>query len=169
LRSCLSDAVQHGGLERLAGRLAAPEDELERREEPLAFGDRDVHHVLQALGRGARRAAQQDGVAEDRHPVLAVHAEMADPQALVGLGEQLVQHRAAPLRHLQVEGAGEVHGADLARPAEIQAVIAPFARRLDGHLGVVAAVELPVVGGDDLLHDVEGVAGGAVRAVGDAQ
>ena len=100
-------------------------------------------------------------MAEQRHPVIAVHAEMADPKALVRACQQLVKRGAARSGHFQIEGAGEMHGRDLVRPAEIQAVIAPFPWRLGRHLGFGLAVEHPFVGGDDLLHDVERVGGGA--------
>ena len=43
---------------------------------------------------------------------------------------------------------------------KIQAVIAPFAGCLGGHFRLAAAVEGPFVGGDDLLHHVEGIGGG---------
>src|SRR5262249_39175587 len=55
----LAYAFQHRRCQRILRRLAAPQDELEGRKEPLALGDGDVHHVLQALGRCARSTAQQ--------------------------------------------------------------------------------------------------------------
>src|SRR6202042_246848 len=98
-------------------------------------------HVLQALGRGAGCAAQQDRVAEYRDAVLALQAEMADPQPLICQRQQLVQRGAALLRDLQIERAGEVHRADLVRPGEPEAVIAPATWCLCRHLRIAAPVE----------------------------
>ncbi len=48
----------------------------------------------QAFGRGRGCPAQQHGVAEHRHALLAFQAEMADPQLLVGQRQQFEQLRA---------------------------------------------------------------------------
>jgi len=53
-----------------------------KREEPLAFGDRDIDQILDLLDAGADRAAQQHALAEGRRLVVG-QIEMADPEALV--------------------------------------------------------------------------------------
>ncbi len=46
------------------------------------------------------------------------------------------------------------------RPTEVEAIIAPLAGRFGGHFRIGPAIKHPVVGGHDLLHDVERIRGG---------
>src|SRR5215469_1121759 len=65
-RSGFADWIDHRRRHRLVGRLAAPHDELERRVEALAFGDRDVDDILDLLAAQRGEPAQQHRIAEGR-------------------------------------------------------------------------------------------------------
>src|ERR1700735_2546068 len=72
----LPHAVQHCGRERLGRRFAAPQDELEGGEEPLALGQCDIDQVFKALRRCSPGPTQQDRMAVDRHAIVAFETEM---------------------------------------------------------------------------------------------
>jgi hypothetical protein len=99
-------------------------------------------------------------MAEQRHAVILIHAEMADPKPFISTGQQFVERGAALFRHFEIERAGKMHCGYFMRPAEIEAVIAPFSGRFRRHLGIRTAVEHPFICGDDLLHHIERVGGG---------
>src|SRR3546814_4926913 len=58
VRSGFADALEHGGGDGIFRRAAAPDEELEGREEALAFRQADFHQVLDLLGGGTESAAQ---------------------------------------------------------------------------------------------------------------
>src|SRR5216684_56849 len=89
--SGLADRLDHRRRHRLLGRLAAPDHELEGRVEALAFGEGDVDEVLDLLGARHADAAQQHGVAEGGRGLAGGEVEMAEPQALIGERQQLVE------------------------------------------------------------------------------
>src|SRR5579885_766628 len=162
-RSRFADRIDHRGGHRLLGVLAAPEDELKGGVEALALIEGDVDQILDLLDAGAKRAAQQHGVAKGRGVVVGGEIEMAEPELLVDEGEQLVDGAAPPLRHLHVEAAGEMERADLLLPDEIEAVVAPAALDLDDHLLIAGAVMRPFIRENDLLDEIDGVGCGRRR------
>ena len=82
---------------------------------------------------------------------------MADPQALVDPGQQVVDRGARLGRRLGVQAAAELQRARLLLPDEEQAVIGPAAADLDQDLVVRRALERPVVGDHQLLDQIERV------------
>ena len=93
----------HGDAKRLLRRLAAPGDELERRVEPLAGGDRGAHHVVDL--RRARRARRRRGSGRSGSPSASARARARRRRSSSGRwrGHRRVQRRrpaapAAPCR-----------------------------------------------------------------------
>src|SRR6185437_6026207 len=138
-RSRLADRLDHRRGDRLLGRLAAPDDELERRIEALAFGERDINQILDLLDASAVAAAQQHALAE-RGTLIVSEIEMADPQPLVHHRQQLMRGRTAAARHLEFEAAGILQGVDRRFPYEMQAIGTPATNDLDHHFIVARAV-----------------------------
>src|SRR6516164_11026100 len=83
---------------------------------------------------------------------------MSQPQLFVGECEKLVDRAAAALWYLHVEAARKVHRADLLLPHEVQPVIAPAAGDLDHQLLLAGPVVRPIIGDDDLFHEIDRVA-----------
>src|SRR5712691_5750165 len=83
-QSGLADRLDHRRRHRLLGGLAAPDHQLERRVEALAFGQRDIDQILDLLGAGGADPAQQYRVAERRRGVARREIEMPEPQPFVG-------------------------------------------------------------------------------------
>src|SRR5947207_10729351 len=104
---CLTHRVDACGVECLARLLAAPDHELEGREEALALGERHVDQVLDLLDRDAARAAQGHRVAEHRHAVVRGEVKMPEPHALVGERHQLEHAGPAVCGDLEIQRAGE--------------------------------------------------------------
>src|SRR5438309_1850424 len=77
--SGLPDRLDHRGGHRLLRRLAAPDHQLERRVESLAFRERDVDELLDLLGARGGDPAQEDRVAERRRGVARGEIEMSEP------------------------------------------------------------------------------------------
>src|SRR3546814_1356957 len=84
----LADRTNHGRRNGFLWLFAAPDDELERRVEPLAFAERDVHHILDLFGRRTLGTPQQHGMTEDRQAVFRPEVEVAEPHLLVDHGQQ---------------------------------------------------------------------------------
>ena len=91
---------------------------------------------------------------------------MADPQLLVDQRDQRLHLGAAALRHLEVEGAGQMQRLDVVHPGEGDLVVGPLAGDQDGDLVVAGALERPVVARRQALDHVERIDPGFVR-VGD--
>src|SRR3546814_13766708 len=70
VRSGFADALEHGGGDGIFRRAATPDEELEGREEALAFRQADFHQVLDLLGGGTEPTAQQQRLAEPHHALL---------------------------------------------------------------------------------------------------
>jgi hypothetical protein len=64
---------------------------------------------------------------------------------------------AAALRHLEVEGAGEMQRLDVVEPGEGNLVVAPAAADQHGDLVVAGALERPIVECGDAFDDIERV------------
>ena len=89
---CVSNST---AVQRLAGRLAGPEHELERLIIPLAGVDRRLEqHLALTVGR-LRAPGEQERVAEHHYILGAPQIEMPDPQLLVDERDQL-QDLGAP-------------------------------------------------------------------------
>src|SRR5260370_4404321 len=95
--SGLADRLDHRGGHRLLGGLAAPDDQLERRVEALAFRQRDIDELLDLLEARRRDPAQQDRIAERRRGVARGEIAIAGPQPLIGERQKLVDGPATPL------------------------------------------------------------------------
>ena len=87
---------------------------------------------------------------------------MPDPELLVDGGDELQHVLAPPLRHLEVEGAGDVQRLHVLDPGEGDVVIGPAAGDRDGHLVGLGPVEDPVPQRSEPLDHVEGM----FRAIG---
>ena len=74
---------------------------------------------------------------------------------LVDQRDQLLHLVAAALRHLEVEGAGEMQRLDVVHPGERNLVVAPPAADQHGDLVVAGALERPVVDRGDAFDHVE--------------
>src|SRR5437879_9288648 len=97
-------------------------------------------------------------MAEGRRIFLGGEVKMPKPKLFVGESKKLIHGAAAALWHLHVVAAGEVQSTELLLPDEIHPVIAPVAGNLDDELLLAGAIMRPVVGDDDLLDKVDGVA-----------
>ena len=95
LRSGLADRLDHRRRDRLLRRLAAPDHELERRIEALAFRQGDIDQILNLLGAGGADPAQQYRMTKGRRVVFGREIEMPEPQLLVGQRQKLVKRRRA--------------------------------------------------------------------------
>src|ERR1700730_4636277 len=100
--------LEHGGVERLARRLAGPDHELERREITLAGVERGAEQRLALTARSLDTARRDQGVAVHDDAVLRPQVEVPDPHLLVDQRDQLLHLGAVALRHLELEGAGEM-------------------------------------------------------------
>src|SRR6266487_4537701 len=151
-------SVEHGGVERLARRLARPDDELEGGEVPLAGIERGREQRLALPARRLDAAGQHQRVAVHDQPVLNPQVEMPDPHLLVDQRDELLHLAAAALRHFELEGAGEMQRLDVEHPGIGNLIVAPFAGHQDGDLVLARALERPAVGRGHPLHDLERVA-----------
>src|SRR5260370_25092729 len=97
-------------------------------------------------------------MAEGRRIFLSGEVKMPKPKLLVGEGKKFVHGAAPALWHLHGEAAGEVQSTELLLPDKIHPVIAPVAGNLDDEFLLARAVMCPVVGDDDLLDKIDGVA-----------
>src|SRR5262249_45014877 len=152
--------VEHGGVERLARRLARPDHELEGGEVTLAGVERGCEQRLALPARGFDAAGKHQRVAIHDQSVLNPHVEMPDPHLLVDERDELLHLAAAALRHFELEGAGEMQRLDVEHPGIGDLVVAPFSRHQDGDLVLARALERPAVGGGHPLHDLERIAVG---------
>ena len=85
-----------------------------------------------------------------------VHRSKCPTQSLlVDQRDELLHFGAAALRHLELEGAGEMQRLDVVHPGEGDLVVGPLAAHQDGDLVVAGALERPVVGRGDPLDHVE--------------
>src|SRR4051812_46719173 len=75
----LARRLEHCGVQRLAGGLAGPDHELERREIALAAFESARQQRLALLARGLDPAREHQRVAEHHHAVLGPQVEVADP------------------------------------------------------------------------------------------
>src|SRR5262245_13621983 len=100
--------LEQGGVDRLAGAGARPYHELEGLVVAFAGVDGGIQQHLALPPRRLDATCQDERVAEHHHAVLAPPVEMAEPQLLVDVADQCQQLGMAPLRHLEVEGAGEM-------------------------------------------------------------
>jgi hypothetical protein len=82
-------ASTSAGVERVARLLVAPQHELERRVEPVAFGDRALDRELRHLQAEHALAAEHQPVAVKQHPAVRPDVEVAEPELLVDQREQL--------------------------------------------------------------------------------
>ncbi|GCC47900.1 hypothetical protein chiPu_0031990, partial [Chiloscyllium punctatum] len=130
----LALGIEHRRRHRLGGRLAGPHHELERRIVALAGVDRIDHHRLALRGGGGEAAGQHQRLAMHHHAGVGPQIEMADPQLFVDRGDQPLHLGAARLRHLHVEGAGEMQRLDLAHPGERELIVDPVSLGDDRHL-----------------------------------
>jgi hypothetical protein len=73
-----------------------------------------------------------------------------------------MDRQALGLRHAHVERAGEMQRRGVLAPSEKQPVVAPPSGDLDGKLVVACAFENPLVGGDDLFDEIDGIIGSSV-------
>src|SRR5436190_20968338 len=87
--SSLADRVDHRHGHRLFRRFAAPDHQLERRIEALAFREGDIDQILDLLGARGADAAQQYGVTERWGIIPGREIEMAEPHLFVGQCQQL--------------------------------------------------------------------------------
>ena len=82
---------------------------------------------------------------------------MPDPQLLVDQGDQGQDLGAPALRHLEVEGGGDVERLHVLDPGERHVVVGPAPGDGDGHLVGLGPVEDPVAQRREALDDVEGM------------
>src|SRR5262245_10809391 len=83
----LARSVERGGVERLARRLAGPNDKLESRKVALAGIERALEQRAALFARRLHAAGQNQRVTEHRHAVLGPEIEMTDPHLLVDKGD----------------------------------------------------------------------------------
>src|SRR3954467_2193916 len=84
---------------------------------------------------------------------------MTYPELLVDEPDELQHLLPAPVRNLEIEGAGDVHGLDVLDPGEGDVIVGPAARDRHRHLVGLGAVEDPIPKGGEPLHDIEGMFG----------
>src|SRR5262245_23483612 len=152
--------VEHGGVERLARRLARPDHELEGGEVALAGVECGREQRLALPARRFDAAGKHQRVAIHDQSVLNPQVEMPDPHLLVDERDELLHLAAAALRHFELEGAGEMQRLDVEHPGIGNLIVAPFSRHQDGDLVLACALERPAVGRGHPLHDLERVAMG---------
>src|SRR5262245_29837567 len=157
--------VEHGGVERLARRLARPDDELEGGEVALAGVECGCEQRLALPARRFDAAGKHQRVAIHDQSVLNPQVEMPDPHLLVDERDELLHLAAAALRHFELEGAGEMQRLDVEHPGIGDLIVAPFAGHQDGDLVLARALERPAVGRGYPLHDLERVALGLFDTV----
>ena len=110
--------VEHRHLDRVRCRLAAPHHHVEGGVEALALAGGDVDQFGNDLL--VQRPRHELGVTEHRQPFLGPEGEMAEPHALVEQRQQGIEVGTPFLGHPQVEGAGEVNGAEVLGIGEVQ-------------------------------------------------
>src|SRR5215475_1700568 len=149
--------LEHGGVERLARGLAGPDHELEGREVALAGVERGAQERFALPARGFDAAGQHQRVPVHDQPVLGPEVEMPDPHLLVDQRDQQLHLAVQALRHLELEGAGEMQRLDVEHPGVGDLVVRPLAGHQDGDFVLARALERPAVGAGHPLDDVEGV------------
>lgn len=154
---CPARDINHRGGHSFSGAFAAPNDELERGVEAFAFRQRDFDEVFQRFNARHATAVGEYRVAEQRHALLSVEIEMAEPHAVVQHREKIVNVVALGVGDFHIELTGELQRADFFLPDEEHAVVAPASGEFDDQLVIVGAIEQPFVRGYDLLEDVEGI------------
>src|ERR671919_521420 len=154
--SCLSLCFEHSGGERILGRFARPQHELEGLIIALASLERSPKQRLALAGMGVG-AGEQEPVAIEQKPVLAPQIEMAKPELLVDQRHQLIDFREPPLRDLEIESASEMQRLQIVAPVQRDVIVAPGAR--DGQREFVrgGALEAPGMNGGDVLDHIHWV------------
>ncbi len=94
----------------------------------LAGVERGAEQRLALLAGGFDAAGQHQRVAEHHDAFVGPEIEMADPQLLVDQRDQSLNFGAPALRHLEIEGAGQMQRLDVVHPGVGHLVVGPFAR-----------------------------------------
>src|SRR5215510_3736368 len=149
--------LEHGGVERLARRLSRPDHELERRKVALAGIERGGEQCLALPAGGFDAAGEHQRMAIHDQAVLDPEVEVSDPHLFVDQRDQLLHLAAAALRHLELEGAGEMQRLDVEHPGVGDLVVGPFAGHQNGDLVLARALERPAVGRGHPLDHFEGI------------
>src|SRR5581483_760914 len=160
-RSRLAGGLEHGRAERLARWLARPDHELEAGKIALAGFQRGLQQGLALRAGGRHAAAQHQGVAIHNDSVLRPKIEMADPELLVDQGNEELHFRAPPLRHLQIEHAGQVQSLDIGHPGEGNLVVRPAAARQNSDFVLAQPFESPIMPCGNAFHLLKRVAAAA--------
>src|SRR5262249_23874728 len=111
--SGLSLGLEHGGVERLARRLARPDHELKGGEIALACLERRAEQALTLAAAGLDDACQHLGVTVHDQAVRRPKIEVTDPHLLIDLRNQQLDFRSTALGHLELERTGEMQRLDI--------------------------------------------------------
>ncbi len=145
--------------------LACPDDKLERLIVALAGLEAGSQKGLALINVGDG-AIQHEAVAVHDQSFARPDIEVTEPKLLVDLGDQTVDLVQPRIGNLEVERAGDVQALEIRPPVEGNMVIRPGAG--DGHrqLVLVGALGRPVVGGGDLLDEIDWVSQATVSGFG---
>src|SRR5262249_50632378 len=121
----LARGLEHGGVERLARRLAGPDHELERWIISFAGVERGREQRLALPAGGLDAPGEQQRVPVHDQAVLDPEIEMPDPHLLVDQRGELLHLGAAAFWGLELERAGEMQRLDVVHPGERDLVVGP--------------------------------------------
>src|SRR5437588_9974993 len=155
--SGLAGGVEHGGIHGFARGRAGPDHELECLEVALTGVERRVEQRLALFARGFDAARQHQRIAEHHQTLARPQVEMADPQLLIDMRQQLPDLGLASVRHLQIERTGKMQCLELVHPCEGYVVVAPASPDGDRDLVVGGSIEGPVMDGSEAFDDIDGI------------
>ncbi len=84
---------------------------------------------------------------------------MPNPELLIDGGNQRGDVRPTTLGGLQVESATHVQCFKVCKPCKSDVIIRPASRDRNRNLVFVIAIERPIIGGGQLLHDIHWMLG----------
>src|SRR5258707_830239 len=110
-------------------------------------------------GRGLRQARllaghQRHAVTED-HLAVFPELEVAEPDARVHLGDEVLGGGALGGGDGEVHREAELQAVALRPPGEPEFVVLPVAGQAEGEIAILGAVEGKVLGREHMLHDIE--------------
>ncbi len=146
--------LEHDRGQGMAAVLAGPDHELEGLEIALAGLERGPQQGL-ALARRRQRAVQHQALAVHDEALVAPDVEVAEPELLVDLGDELVDLGEARIRHLHLEGAGDVQRLQVVAPVEGHMIIRPLAGDLHGQLVIGGAIRGPIMSVCKLIDEID--------------
>jgi len=151
----LPDSIEHGTGDGIFRRTPAPNDKLKSRVVTLAFRDREFHKLSYKILIQTFR--KPHSMAKHRNAFFDPDRKMPHPQALVQLGEQLIDVTHQTGLYAHIESTGKMQRAKIFGPREKHSVVTPVPGSFYSHLGFTTPVVGPFPSGNNILDQIDGI------------